>query len=71
MLGHYWYRHREREFKPLFSEEEFLIYCNNIPEVMLKVGVREWDSRARLQHRIQKEWPRRQIVGSTNIKIFC
>lgn len=29
-----WYRYREKEFLPFFSQESNLVFCNNIPEVM-------------------------------------
>ncbi len=34
-----WYRHREKELLPYFSEEEYLVYCNNISAVMDFFGV--------------------------------
>lgn len=40
---YYWFRHREQEFTSFFSEEETLVYCNNIPELLLKLGLPHYD----------------------------
>lgn len=33
-----WYRKREEEFKPFFNQEESLVYCHNIPDLIKKLG---------------------------------
>lgn len=39
-----WYRHREKEFAEYFSQEGSLVFCNNIPEVVMKLGADNYDS---------------------------
>jgi hypothetical protein len=33
-----WYRHREEEIVPYFSQEGPPVYCNNIPELVHRLG---------------------------------
>lgn len=41
-----WYRKRENEFEPFFSQEDSLVYCHNILELLQKLGAQydpeEW-----------------------------
>jgi hypothetical protein len=50
MLGpgtsYYWYRHREDEFFPCFSQEGPLVCCNNIPDLVHRLGPSEYDPSA-------------------------
>lgn len=39
----YWFRQREIEFKSFFSEDGYLVYCNNVTELMLKLGLPNYD----------------------------
>lgn len=34
-----WYRHREREFIPLFSQTDKLVYCKNVEGLFMTLGV--------------------------------
>jgi hypothetical protein len=50
MLGprtsYYWYRHREEEIIPYFSQEYPSVYCNNIPKLVHRLGLSEYDPSA-------------------------
>jgi hypothetical protein len=51
MLGpgtwYYWYRHREEEFIPYFSQEGPPVYGNNIPDLVHRLGLSEYDTSER------------------------
>lgn len=38
-----WYRKREKDFVPYFSQEGSLVYCNNIPAVIENLGAERYD----------------------------
>lgn len=37
------YRNREKDLSPYFIQEESLVYCNNIPEVVIKLGATSYE----------------------------
>jgi len=37
-----WYRHRKKEFSSLFSDKDFMVYCNNVQSLVEKFGI-EYD----------------------------
>jgi hypothetical protein len=40
----YWYRHREKEFTTYFSQENTLVYCNNLSGLMNGLGVETYNA---------------------------
>lgn len=40
-----WYKQREVEFLPFFSEKESLTYCNNVPDLLNKLGLENYTAK--------------------------
>jgi hypothetical protein len=43
-----WYRRREKEFVPFFSQDGELVYCNDIPWLITKLNIQHDASKWRL-----------------------
>lgn len=54
------YRNRERALLPYFSEDETLVYCSNIPELFLQLGISEYRP---------KDW--RLFINSSSRSLKC
>jgi hypothetical protein len=65
MLGpgtsYYWYRHREENFTPCFSQDGPLVYCSNILELVHELGLLEYD---RTEWRLFIDASKRSIKGA-------